>query len=277
MPVYEGAIAKMQTHLPEDGEPVQYRLPVGDATIPMNPLIGARIALRHTGAIHCVHCGRATKKSFNQGYCYPCFKSLAQCDLCIVSPERCRFAAGGCREPDWGQAHCFIGHTVYLANSSGLKVGITRNTQIPTRWMDQGATQALPIFRVESRQQSGFVETLFKEHVADRTDWRKLLRGAPDPIDLPTRRDELFTAAAEGLIDLRERFGPEAIKGVSDAAITEIRYPVTTYPEKVKSINLDKQGVAEGVLTGIKGQYLIFDAGVINLRKYGGYHIRLEV
>lgn len=277
MPVYEGNIQKMRAQLPEDGGVVQYQLPVGDERIPMNPLIGAPVKLEHTGAIHCAHCGRTTKKSFNQGYCYPCFQRLAQCDLCIVSPERCHFAQGTCREPDWGRAHCFIGHTVYLANASGLKVGITRDTQIPTRWMDQGAVQALPVFRVANRYQSGLVEVLCKDHVADRTDWRKLLRGEPEPLDLAAERDALYAATEAGRADLRDRFGDAAIKRVGDGAVTTIRYPVTAYPEKVKSFNLDKQGVAEGLLMGIKGQYLIFDTGVINLRKYGGYRLRLVV
>ena len=276
MPIYEGAIEKMITRLPEDDSPVQYRLPIGEAEIPINPLIGAAVTLRHTGAIHCMHCGRATKKSFNQGYCYPCFQRLARCDRCIVSPERCHFAAGTCREPDWGRSHCFIGHTVYLANSSGLKVGITRDTQIPTRWMDQGAAQALPIFRVASRRQSGLVEVLFKDHVADRTDWRKLLKGEPEPIDLPARRDALYAATEAGLEALQDRFDDGPIEKITDATVTAIRYPVETYPEKVKSFNLDKQPVIEGTLTGIKGQYLIFDTGVVNLRKYGGYRLRLE-
>ena len=276
MPVYEGAIEKMITRLPEDGAAVQYRLPVGETVVPMNPLVGATVTLQHMGAIHCIHCGRATKKSFNQGYCYPCFQRLARCDQCIVSPERCHFAAGTCREPDWGRSHCFIGHTVYLANSSGLKVGITRDTQIPTRWMDQGAVQALPIFRVASRRQSGLVEVLFKDHVADRTDWRKLLRGEPEPIDLATRRDALYAATETGLGALQDRFDDGPVEKITDGAVTEIRYPVETYPEKVKSFNLDKQPLIKGTLTGIKGQYLIFDTGVVNLRKYGGYRVRLE-
>ena len=276
MPLFEGLIEKMRTQLPQGGAPVQYRLPMGEEEIPVNALIGSPMKLEHTGTIHCVACGRATKKSFNQGYCYPCFRRLAQCDSCIVSPEKCHFHEGTCREPAWGESHCFIGHTVYLANSSGLKVGITRDTQIPTRWMDQGAAHALPIFRVQSRRQSGFVEVLFKDHVADRTDWRKLLKGEPEPIDLAARRDALYAATEQGVRELKDRFGDPAIERVTDAAVTQIRYPVERYPQKVTSFNLDKTPVAEGTLNGIKGQYLIFDTGVINLRKYAGYRLRLE-
>ena len=133
-----GTLSKMKSEL---HSPVQYGLPLGDAVEPLNPHLGQRVQLRYTGRIFCVHCGRKTSKSFDQGYCFPCFRSLAQCDTCIVKPEQCHFAHGTCREPEWAQQFCFRSHTVYLANSSGLKVGITRDNQVPTRWIDQGAVQ----------------------------------------------------------------------------------------------------------------------------------------
>ena len=193
MPEYLGNIEKMRATL---AEPVQYALPVGDFHLPMNELIGQPLKLVHTGRIHCVACGRLTKKSFNQGYCYPCFTKLAQCDSCIVKPELCHFAEGTCREPEWGMAHCMIPHVVYLANSSGLKVGITRHSQIPTRWLDQGATQALPILAVQSRFQSGLAEVIFKDFVADKTDWRAMLKGDAIELDL---RAQLFPFGHSGL------------------------------------------------------------------------------
>ena len=168
-----GHIAKMKTSL---SSPVSYQLPVDDLLLDMNALIGECITLSFNGVIHCQHCGRKTRKSYAQGYCYPCMISLAQCDTCIMSPEKCHFAAGTCREPDWAETHCMIEHIVYLANSSGIKVGITRHSQVPTRWIDQGAAQALPIFRTQSRLLSGLVEVIFKQHIADKTDWRKMLK-----------------------------------------------------------------------------------------------------
>ena len=138
-----GCLEKMAVDL---ADPVVYRLRVGEARVDLNPLLGQSLALRYSGRIQCVHCGNKTNKSFSQGYCYPCFIKLAQCDMCIVKPETCHYAAGTCREPDWGKQFCFQPHVVYLANSSGIKVGITRRSQIPTRWIDQGAVQALPVF-----------------------------------------------------------------------------------------------------------------------------------
>lgn len=165
-----GCLSKMAIEPGAGGEPARYALRAGDQRVGLNACLGRPVRLTWSGAIACTHCGRATRKSFAQGYCYPCFKKLAQCDTCIVKPETCHFFAGTCREPAWAERHCFQPHVVYLANSSGLKVGITRGTQVPTRWLDQGAIQALPILEVATRQQSGFVEMLFKEEVADRTN-----------------------------------------------------------------------------------------------------------
>lgn len=268
-----GAVQKMRIEL---GEPAQYQLRIGEQAIAANELIGQALQLEFLGEINCNHCQRPTKKSFAQGYCWPCFKSLAQCDTCIMSPEKCHFDAGTCREPEWGEQFCMIEHVVYLANSTGVKVGITRVSQMPTRWLDQGASQALPIFRVQTRQQSGFVEDVLRSQISDRTNWRALLREDAKPLDLPAIREQLFKRCAEPIHDLQQRFGLQAIQAVDDAQVLEIEYPVEQYPSKITSFNLDKNPVAEGTLQGIKGQYLIFDTGVINIRKYTAYQLALR-
>ncbi|TLX57142.1 DUF2797 domain-containing protein [Stutzerimonas nosocomialis] len=268
-----GALNKMSVQL---GAPVDYAFRLDDQTVPVNPLIGKTVRLQYLGAIHCSHCGRKTNKSFSQGYCYPCFKKLPQCDICIVSPERCHHELGTCRDADWGQAFCMTDHVVYLANSSGVKVGITRATQLPTRWLDQGASQALPILRVATRQQSGLVEDLLRSQVADRTNWRALLKGDAEPIDLLEIREMLFDRCAEGLTALQQRFGLQAVQPLADAEVVEMRYPVERYPTKIVSFDLDKTPVVEGTLMGIKGQYLIFDTGVINVRKYTAYQLAVH-
>lgn len=268
-----GALSKMSARLES---PVQYAFRLGEAEIAVNPLIGRTLRLEYLGAIHCCHCGRKTKKSFSQGYCYPCFTKLAQCDSCIVSPEKCHYDEGTCREPAWGERFCMTDHVVYLANSSGVKVGITRATQVPTRWIDQGARQALPILRVATRQQSGLVEDLLRSQVADRTNWRALLKGDAEAVDLVAVRDQLFDSCGDGIRALQERFGLQAIQPLHDGEPLEIRYPVEAYPSKIVSFNLDKNPVAEGTLLGIKGQYLIFDTGVINIRKYTAYQLAVH-
>ncbi|MCG8294060.1 DUF2797 domain-containing protein [Pseudomonas entomophila] len=266
-----GSLSKMAVRL--DAPVVQYSFRLDDTEVPVNPLIGQSIRLEYLGAIHCTHCGKRTKTSFSQGYCYPCMTKLAQCDVCIMAPERCHYDAGTCREPSWGEQFCMTDHVVYLANSSGIKVGITRATQLPTRWLDQGASQALPIMRVATRQQSGLVEDVLRSQVPDRTNWRALLKGDAEVLDLPAIREQIFDACADGIRGLQERFGLQAIQPLPDAEVVQMRYPVEAYPKKIVSFNLDKDPVVEGTLLGIKGQYLIFDTGVINIRKYTAYQL----
>ncbi len=268
-----GSLSKMKAHL---DAPVQYAFRLGDEEVPVNPLVGKHLRLEYLGAIHCTHCGRKTKTSFSQGYCYPCMQKLAQCDVCIMSPEKCHYDAGTCREPSWGEQFCMTDHIVYLANSSGVKVGITRASQVPTRGIDQGATQALPILRVATRQQSGFVEDLLRSQVADKTNWRALLKGDAVPVDLLAIREQLFDSCGSGITELQQRFGLQAIQPLSAAEVLEIRYPIEAYPAKISSFNLDKQPLAEGTLLGIKGQYLMFDTGVINIRKYTAYQLAIH-
>ena len=158
-----GTLEKMRATVEGDGT-VAYRLPLGDSEISLNPLLGRRLQLRFEDAIYCTACGRKTNKSFNQGYCFPCFQKLAACDSCIVSPEKCHFAAGTCREPSWAEQFCMTDHWVYLANSTGLKVGITRGNQVPTRWLDQGASAAVLFARTATRHLAGLVEVILKAY-----------------------------------------------------------------------------------------------------------------
>ncbi|MFW5823427.1 MAG: DUF2797 domain-containing protein [Marinobacter sp.] len=256
--------------------PVGYTLRVGDHELPLNDLLGRTIEIRFSGEIRCIHCDRKTRKSFGQGYCYPCFKRLAACDSCIMSPEKCHYHLGTCREPEWGETHCMTGHVVYLANSSGLKVGITRASQVPTRWIDQGAVTAVPVLRVASRYLAGLVEVACKQHVADRTNWRTMLRGAAPDIDLVAERKALLARIAPELEQLAAEHGHDTIEVAVDP-VWSLDYPVASWPDKIRTHNLDKEPVASGVLQGIKGQYLMLDTGVINIRKYTAYHVRVRV
>jgi hypothetical protein len=251
-----------------DGEPVD---------VPLDDAIGSPLRLAFDGAIHCIHCGRSTKKSFSQGYCYPCFKRLAQCDSCVMAPEKCHYEQGTCREPEWGEAHCMQPHVVYLANTTGPKVGLTRRGQMPTRWLDQGATQALPFARTATRQQAGFVEDLLRGSVTDRTQWQRLLKGDPEPLDLAALRGELARTHEDGLEALRERFGVQSLVLADEAEPFRFSYPVLAYPSKVTALNPERTPVIEGRLMGIKGQYLILDRGVLNVRKYTAWSAEVRV
>lgn len=271
--IAEGTLRKMQSRL---AQPVAYELRLGDSNIPLNPFLKKKISLQFSGQIHCINCGRKSSKSFNQGYCYPCFQKLAQCDSCIIHPEKCHFEQGTCREPSWGERYCMQDHIVYLANSSGLKVGITRATQVPTRWVDQGATQALAIIRVRSRLQSGAVEVMFKQFVADKTNWRDMLKGEATPLDMHAEAEALIEKCQPDLKELEDKFGFFAISVLNGVDVVSIEYPVESYPEKISSHNFDKTPIVEGKLLGIKGQYLILDSGVINMRRFSGYEVALH-
>ncbi len=272
----QGQLRKMRTSLEQEA-PVTYQLPLTNNLVALNPVVGQSITLNYTGNIFCVHCDRKVSKSFNQGYCYPCFISLAQCDMCIMKPEQCHYEAGTCREPEWGLAQCFQPHYVYLANSSGIKVGITRHTQIPTRWIDQGAVQAVPIMKVQSRLISGLVEVELAKHVSDKTSWQRMLKNLQEEVDLIAKRDELLALCDKEIVVIRERFGKSAIEVLVNEDVVSIEYPVQTYPIKVKSFNFDKIAEVNGVLQGIKGQYLLLDSGVINIRKFAGYEVEFIV
>ncbi|NOU52086.1 DUF2797 domain-containing protein [Pseudoalteromonas sp. JBTF-M23] len=265
----QGTLSKLKaTHT----QPIQYQLPIGNELIALNEHIGKRITLTHTGNIFCCNCGKKTKKSYSQGHCFVCMRKLASCDMCIMKPETCHFDKGTCREPQWGEEHCMIPHYVYLANTSGLKVGITRHTQVPTRWIDQGATQALPIFKVQTRLQSGLVEVALAEFIADKTNWRNMLKGVSEEIDLKASANELIPQIKNKLDELAELFGATAIECL-DEEVVDLSFPIEQFPTKITSFNFDKNPEVSGVLQGIKGQYLIFDTGVINIRKFTAYEV----
>ena len=269
-----GTLTKMHASLENQSGIVQYQLSVGDTTLPLNQFIGKTVTLAHTGNIFCCSCGKKTKKSYAQGHCYICMKKRASCDMCIMKPETCHFSEGTCREPEWGERNCFVDHYVYLSNTSGIKVGITRYTQIPTRWIDQGATQGLVIAKVKSRLISGLVEIELAKLISDKTNWRTLLKGTSQPLPLKEKAAELLPQIEKAIITIKEKYGEDAVE-LLDTNILKLAFPVDEYPTKIVSHNFDKDPIVTGILRGIKGQYLLFDTGVINIRKFGSYEVKV--
>jgi hypothetical protein len=280
---YQGICQKMRTRLDEtvdtvDGRmaaSVDYSLVVEPFECKLSPLLGQQVTFTWTGRIVCVSCGAKTPKSYSQGHCFKCFKTKASCDMCMMKPETCHHHLGTCREESFAQAVCFNPHIVYLANSSALKVGITRYTQMPTRWLDQGATQALPIIQTASRLLCGLVETLFAQTLADKTDWRAMLKGEAIPLDLLSIRDDLLTRYADDVAHLQHAY-PDQVAILQGQQVQQFAYPVLQYPSKVVAHNFDKTPVVTGTLLGIKGQYVLLDTGVLNVRKFGGYELNLK-
>lgn len=272
--LWHGTLRKMRVHQDPDA-PAAYALADGfwnpdqrQPDHPLNQYLGQTLHLEFQGKITCVYCGRVTRKTFNQGFCYPCFQARAEADTCIVKPELCHHgeADNPCRDDDFAQANCFQPHVLYVSLTSGLKVGITRRANVPTRWLDQGATGAVPLAEVPDRRTVGLLEARLRDQggLADKTHWTRLLKNEVGEGDLPAYAERVAGMLAELDVPLLP---------ADQRVVHGFRYPVLAYPTKVKSFNLDKDPRAGGVLQGIKGQYLIFDAAVINLRKYTGYEV----
>lgn len=238
----------------------------------INDMLGKSLRLCFTGSIRCVACAREIKKSYQQGYCFPCTQKLAACDICIVKPERCHFDRGTCRQPDWGLSHCMQPHIVYLSYTSGVKVGITRKTQMPTRWHDQGATSAVAVMQVATRYQSGCVEQLATQWFKDKTEWRRMLKNH-ESVSLHDDAQyfiQQFLHHTEQLAPIDHQLLPLKTQTIT--------YPILDHTAiTLKSIDANKTPRIEGKLIGVKGQYLLFEHGVINIRKFQGHHVEIEV
>lgn len=229
--------------------------------------INQSLSMRWTGTINCTNCGREIKKTFGQGFCYDCFMNAAQAAPCIIRPELCEAHLGKGRDVEWEEKHHNKPHIVYLAQTSGIKVGVTRATNVPSRWLDQGAWRAVKIAEVPYRKLAGDIEIELKQYLSDRTDWRKMLTDVRDEEDIKEMSEALIS------------FLPGDLKqyALTDSEVNEFIYPVNHYPEKISSINLEKEEIIKGTLTGLRGQYLYFDQEkVINLRKYSGYEVEFE-
>ena len=266
MMLYKGNLLKMRTQLKDV---ITYELPIGDDLVDMNKLIGKKLTWTYQHQINCVHCGKKTKTSFFQGYCYKCFKSLPQTDASIVNPELDESYLGISRDMEWSKENSLKPHYVYLAFSSNLKVGVTRESQIPTRWIDQGAVRAIKLAKTPNRHIAGIIEVALKEHFADKTNWRAMLKNEGEAnVDLNVEKEKAMAL-----------LHPELQQYVcADDDIYELNYPVQKYPVKINSLSFDKIETYEGELMGIKGQYLIFDDGkVMNIRKHNGYLVELKV
>jgi len=266
MMVIEGNVSKMNA---ENKTPIQYSIVLSGKNIPINEHIGSLISLKWNGIINCVKCGNQTQKSFFQGFCYPCFINAPESSECILKPELCQAHEGISRDMEWAERHCLSDHYVYLSLTSGIKVGVTRHTQIPTRWIDQGAIKALKIAKTPNRYLAGVIEVALKKFVSDRTAWQRMLK---NEVLLETN---LYEYREKLKNELDEELGKYIL---NDEHELFLKYPVEKYPHKIKSINLDKIKEYSGQLNGVKGQYLyIDDECVINMRKYSGYFFKITI
>lgn len=261
-----GNLMKMRTVLEE---PVRYFLKLGEQEVCMNDFLGRSVAFGYNGVINCIHCGKRTKKSFSQGFCYNCMLTAPEADQSIFRPELSRAQFGEARDLKWSEEHDLIPHYVYLAVTNDLKVGVTRYNQIPTRWIDQGAVQAMILAITPNRHIAGVIENYLKGFVADITHWQAMLKDKINTdVDLMLERERVIALLPEELKKYVE----------SSVSVQKIIYPGSFQLGKIKSLSLDKTPEIEGKLVRIKGQYLIFDNGsVLNIRKHNGYYVNFKI
>ncbi|MEO0436833.1 MAG: DUF2797 domain-containing protein [Pseudomonadota bacterium] len=259
---WRGDLRKMHGSLGHDGT-VSYTL--GETSFLVNQLIGRRISLLHSGKIHCRSCGKRIKKAYGEGYCYPHFKSDPANSPCVIRPELCQAHVGKGRDIDWEKRNHAQPHLVYLADSGGLKVGVTKATNQPGRWIDQGAHAAIVFAETPNRYLAGLIEVALKQFASDKTRWQRMLCGTEDGgVDLAEERVRLGELLRE---DLRTYLA-------LGSAPLVLRYPLLTPPAKVKSLSLSTVPELSGTLAGVRGQYLIFEGGtVLNVRRHTGFEL----
>lgn len=261
---YEGILTKMKTEM---GDIVQYYLLFEQDFLNLNQVLNKRLAINFL-FYKCVNCNR-NKKVFANGVCYHCFMLLPQMGQWVMRPELSTAHEGKAdRDLDYEREAQLQPHVVYLANSSNVKVGVTRKSQIPERWIDQGAHEAIEIVEVPNRYLAGITEVALKEHVSDKTNWRRMLANDLEDLDLVKIKEDLRQHLPE---EVQEFYLP-------DVKELEIKFPVVSYPPKCKTLNLTKMPFYDGILKGIKGQYLIFEDGMVfNVRKHEGFVVSLTV
>ena len=260
---YQGTIKKLQSQLNDE---VHYSLPIDSTLVELNPLINKKVKFTFLGDIHCIKCNQKIKKTFAQGYCFPCFRDAPETSECILRPELCRAHEGESRDMEWSNKHCLTNQHVYMSFTGNLKIGVTRSTQIPTRWIDQGAIKAIILCTTPNRYLAGLIEVHLKQFYYDRTHWIKMLSGKFEEPDF----EQCYLEAKKYLNDGFSKY-------VTENKWVDINYPIHSIPNKIKSFSFDKESSYEDILVGIKGQYLLFKNNrVINIRKHTGYSLKIQ-
>lgn len=255
----------------EVANPIAYKFATDAGSVIVNDLLGQTVTVRFAGEKACIACGRRVKKLYQNGYCFPCVTSLAECDLCIVKPHDCHFHKGTCRDDSYGLSQCMIPHYVYLAYSSDVKVGLTRKGRELTRWVDQGASAAVLVAQTPTRKAAGELEMQIASFLPDKTQWRKMLA-----------LGENTNGVQEALLESYEKVGGFIRSQLPDTHLVEddtvhaFHYPrLSDVSFPMKSLSLDRTPEIAGRLLGVKGQYLLFDQGVFNVKRHSGMKVEL--
>lgn len=261
---YEGVLRKMRT---EVGHPIQYYMLFEDDFLNVNQVLDKLLTI-HFIKYQCLNCGE-DRPIYRQGFCKNCFFDIPSAGDWIMRPElSTAHLDKEDRNLEYEKKVQLQPHIVYLANSSNIKVGVTRKSQVPSRWIDQGAHEAIEIVETPNRYLAGITEVALKDHVGDKTNWRKMLTNEVDDKNLVDWSQKLKVYIPEEAIDYF----------IASNTETHLEFPVLRYPKKVNSLNLNKSPAYSGVLKGIKGQYLIFeDDTVFNVRGSEGFYVGLGI
>ncbi|AXT18966.1 DUF2797 domain-containing protein [Flavobacteriaceae bacterium AU392] len=261
---YQGVLTKMET---EFAQPIQYFLVFENDFLNMNQLLNKTVHIQFVKH-QCLNC-KNDREIYRQGFCKSCFFEIPQAADWIMRPElSTAHLDKEDRDLEYEKRVQLQPHIVYLANSSNVKVGVTRKNQVPTRWIDQGAHEAIEIVEVPNRYLAGITEVALKEHVADKTNWRVMLKNEAEDVDLINWREKLKTYIPE---EAQSYF-------IENNKETNLEFPVFQYPQKPKSLNLKKTSEFTGKLVGVKGQYLIFeDDTVFNIRSNEGTVVNISM
>ena len=258
-------LTKMKTQM---GSEIDYFFECPEKDILVNTYIGKQISLKWNGRIDCSKCLKKTDKSFGQGFCYSCFISAPEASPCILHPELCEAHLGKGRDIEYELKYHNQPHIVYLAATDIVKVGVTKISQVPTRWIDQGANKAIILAEVPNRYLAGKIEVALKDHFSDKTNWQSMLCNFQDEtINLENEKWHIHEILPSDL----------SCYWSEDDSIHTFNYPVEIYPTKVTSLTFDKTPEINGMLKGIKGQYLLFEDGqVLNIRRHTSYQIEFD-
>ncbi len=265
MNILKGNLLKMRSEVINDK--VNYSLFLNDKPLLINDIVGKEIILEHTGVINCIKCGAVTKKSYAQGFCYNCMISASETEDCVLKPALCKAHLGIARDIEYAREHCLKPHFVYLSNTGVVKVGVTRQSQIPTRWVDQGATTAIKLCKTPNRHIAGMIEIHLNQFFTDKTLWRKMVTNNVENENMNQQKEIAISHLNETMKPFID----------SENRVYNFIYPVNKYPAKPQTATFDKQNKFEGILTGVKGQYLIIDGEqVFNVRRHNGYEVNFS-
>ena len=262
--MFSGVLKKM-TSIHDN--PVRYIIDFDNDLIFLNQIIGKKIKIHKTGYC-CLSC-LENIQIFANGFCKKCFFESPIAGDWIMKPELSKAHLGiEDRDISYEKKVQLQNHIVYLSKTSGIKVGVTRSNNMSTRWIDQGAIEAVELIEVPNRYLAGVAEVKLKEKFSDKTNWRKMLTSNFEEADIIKNKKI-------ALDELGSEF-EEFFK--TDSEVMKFNYQIDKSIDSVKSVSLKKSDDIEGKLIGIKGQYLIFeDSSVFNVRSNEGYVVDISI